>query len=420
MSGAILSLPAIEEIRKGVSGMIAGQKEQGAIIEEQGAKIKEHAEQLTRVETYLKDRKFLATGRGVDLPGLEAEKSAFSLVKAMVGASLQAMGQSNAWVNAGFEKEVLDQTTKKAMDTGTAGAGGGYVVPVQYSNEIIQLLRAKARVIQAGATVLDGLVGSPVMVPKQTASGTVYWIGQNPGGGITLSDGTFGNVQMTPKTMAMRTQFSNLLNILSNPRMEQLMREDFAKVSALELDRVALRGSGSSNQPLGVNGVAGLQSLAIGTNGGTYTFDTAAQAMMLLDSANALDGKLGFITHPRAHWKMRRERIPQFSGDTAGAYVVPPIISSSLLNDMLGAPMFSTTQLPINLTKGSSTDCTEVYCGDWSQLLVGIWGNLEILATNIGGNAWAQNAMEVRLIYNVDIQVRHGESFALCNDARTT
>lgn len=400
------------EIKKGVEGMISSQKE--------------HEGRIADCESALRQRKALSMGRGVDLPGLEAEKSRFSLAKACAAIGYMATGQSNAWeqLDAGFEKEVLAQTTRKALDSGTGGAGGGYVIPVQYSNEIVQLLRAKARVVQAGATVLEGLIGSPFVVPKQLTAGSSYWIGQNAT--VTASDATFGQIQMTPKTLAMRAQFSNLLNILANPSMEKLIRDDFAKVGALELDRVALRGLGASNQPLGVNGVTGLQALTIGANGGTFTFDQASQMLMLLDSANALDGKLAFITHPRAAWKMRRERIPQYSGQvtdsgaTGGNYVMPPIISQDQLNSMLGCQMLSTTQLPINLAKGTSSDCTEVYCGNWEDLLIGMWGSLEILATNIGGNAWTQNSIEVRLILNMDVQVRHGESFALCNDARTT
>ncbi|MFO0767593.1 MAG: hypothetical protein U0231_12620 [Nitrospiraceae bacterium] len=60
--------------------------------------------------------------------------------------------------------------------------------------------------------------------------------------------------------------------------------------------------------------------------------------------------------------------------------------------------------------KGSSTDCTEVYFGNWADLIIGQWGGVEILATNVGGNAWAQNAIEVQLVQNVDVQVRHKAS----------
>jgi hypothetical protein len=51
-----------------------------------------------------------------------------------------------------------------------------------------------------------------------------------------------------------------------------------------------------------------------------------------------------------------------------------------------------------------------VYFANWADVLIGVWGNLEILATNVGGNAWVQNAMEIRMIMNVDVTVRNLES----------
>jgi hypothetical protein len=60
-----------------------------------------------------------------------------------------------------------------------------------------------------------------------------------------------------------------------------------------------------------------------------------------------------------------------------------------------------------------------VYFGNFADLLIGVWGNLEILATNVGGNAWVQNAMEIRMIMNVDVTVRNLESVVYINDATT-
>ena len=222
---------------------------------------------------------------------------------------------------------------------------------------------------------------------------------------------------MTPKTMAIRAQYSNLLGLLSNPNMENIVRRDFLKVCALELDRVALRGLGVSGQPLGLNGTAGIGTYAIGVNGGDLTRQDMLKIAGVVEDQNALGGKLAFIVSPKAKRVLKNERIAQFSGQTIGSYVNPSLSDEGLAG-VLGYPVYTTTQIPVNLTKGSSTDCSEVYFGNFEELLIGIWGSIEILATNIGGNAWAQNAIEIRLIQNVDTQVRHGQSFVLCSDAR--
>jgi HK97 family phage major capsid protein len=48
---------------------------------------------------------------------------------------------------------------------------------------------------------------------------------------------------------------------------------------------------------------------------------------------------------------------------TTNAYLAPP---PALL------PWLSTKQVPITLTVGTSTDCSEIYTADWSQLWIGI------------------------------------------------
>jgi HK97 family phage major capsid protein len=392
-----MSIEVINQIKTGVQTMIDAQK---------------HLEsRVADIETASGQAKRKAWG-GAALPNGEE----FSFRKALAIAVYTSNGQ------LGQHKDLLDshefKIMSKAMDSNTSGAGGGYVIPAEYlGKSFIEMQRANSVVLQAGATLLENLNGSPVLIPKQLTSATVSWIGQNAT--ITASDPSFGQVSMTPKTMAMRAQYSNLLNILANPAMEQILRKDFAKVAALELDRVCLRGSGAANQPLGLNGVSGLGSYVIGSgSGGDLTRADLLKLVGVVEDANALTGRCAFITNPKAKRVLKNERIAQFTGQTLGAYQIYPL-SDSALASSLDYPIFTTTQIPANLTTGSSTDCTEVYFGNWEELLVGIFGGLEILATNIGGNAWAQNAIEVRLIQNCDVQVRHGQSFSLTNSART-
>lgn len=329
---------------------------------------------------------------------------------------------SEAFEIAGFsapdKKLILDcNNIRKSMDSGTAGAGGGLVVPYAYQQAFIPVLRAKSTVLKAGATLMEGLNGSPVQIPKQLTSASAAWYGQNAP--VTATDPSFGQLQMSPHILGIRGVYSNLLGMLASPSMEKLVREDFMAVAALELDRVALRGSGAANQPLGLNGVSGLGTFAIGTNGGNLDVETLYSLMGTLEDANALGDTLALITNPKGLRKLKRQRIAQYSGDTGGSYLTAPMLTDAALSKAIGLTCLTTTQIPFNLTKGSSTDCTEVYVGNWSELLVGLWGNLEVLATNIGGSAWANNSIEVRLIQNCDVQVRHPASFVLCNDART-
>src|SRR4030042_5018117 len=104
---------------------------------------------MTGLESRLTDMESQVKSRKVLLPGLEGEKQSFSFLKA-----IQAI-RYNDWSDAGFEKEVFDETRKKTMAAG-AGTTGGYIVPSIYVAEVIELLRAQSVVYSMGATVLDG------------------------------------------------------------------------------------------------------------------------------------------------------------------------------------------------------------------------------------------------------------------------
>jgi HK97 family phage major capsid protein len=120
---------------------------------------------------------------------------------------------------------------------------------------------------------------------------------------------------------------------------------------------------------------------------------------------------------------LRKLKTPQYSGDTGGEYTLPPLVTALLATDQaleqaVGYPILASTQIPTNLSKGTSTNCSELYFGNWSDLLIGQWGGLSILASPHAGDAFAKDMTWVRVTMVVDVAVRHPESFCLCSDLR--
>lgn len=362
------------------------------------------------LEARIKDMETKILSRKVTIPGLEDEKQAFSFFKAC-----HAIRTGN-WEDAGFEKEVFAATRKKAMEMGT-GSAGGYIVPTIYIAELIELLRAESVVASMGATILNDLQGSPVQIPRQSGGATAYWVGENIA--ITASDLTLEQLSLSPKKVGCLVKLSNALLKLSNPSAEALVRRDIAVALALKIDLAALRGIGASYQPKGINLQTGLNTVAIGTNGGNITFDHLIDMEYELAADNALRGKLGFIFHPCIRRNLLKRKVAQYSGDTSGAYIVAPV-TEQVFQNWLGYPYKMTTQIPINLTKAEGTGLTEVYFGNWQELLIGQWGGMELMASQETSDAFEKDQTWVRILQEVDIAVRHGESFCLINDAKAS
>ncbi|MGQ9688918.1 MAG: phage major capsid protein [Desulfobaccales bacterium] len=211
---------------------------------------------------------------------------------------------------------------------------------------------------------------------------------------------------------------------MSLPQAEAMVRRDLVEQIGLAIDLAALRGTGANGQPTGIANTSGINTVSLGTNGDYLTsLDLFFAMMSRLEEDNALKGKLAFICHPKVKAALRTLKAPQYEGDTRGMYLLPPLVTALLssdksLSEAVGYPIFATTQIPTNLTKGTSTDCTEVYFGNWQDLLIAQWGGLSILASSHAADAFAKDQTWVRIVASVDIAVRHPESFALCNDLR--
>ena len=68
-----------------------------------------------------------------------------------------------------------------------------------------------------------------------------------------------------------------------------------------------------------------------------------------------------------------------------------------------------------SLTKGSGTNLSAVIYGNFADLLIGLYGTLEILVDPY--TDFAKGTTGVRALQTIDIAVRHAESFAAMKDA---
>lgn len=350
------------------------------------------------------EKKITTPKVGVSLPGVNEGKEKFSFSKALLGIS------TKDWSFAQFEKSVFDETRKKALSMGV-GSAGGFIVPEQYVAELVELLRAKTVVLQAGARVLAGLTGSPVEIPKQTGASNFYWIGENST--ITASDQTFGQIALTPKTGAALTKLSNKLLKLGTPDVEQFVREDLADTIAQGIDVAAFTADGTANNPTGIAATTGINTVAIGTNGGAITIDLLYDMLYEIDADNAVGDKTAWVLHPRTISGLKKLK------DSQGRYLLQPDPTLAARNTMLGFPVFTSTQLRINLTKGTGTALAEIFLGNFNDLILGQWGNLELLASQEAGGAFENNQTFIRVIQDLDIGLRHPEAFCRISDSTT-
>lgn len=336
----------------------------------------------------------------------EAERSRYSLRRAVAVAAGLEPAQS-------FESEVSEEIARQlpqsyqskgglfiptlfsraALDTHTAGRGAELVS--EAAGPFITALRKRALVLQLGARLLTGLVGN-LGLPRQDTSGGAQWAADNPIADYPQTNLTLSQVPLRPRLLVSATTFTRQLLVQSTPAVDEVVAEDMAQASAVALDLAAVHGSGVGNEPLG------LYNIPSGVEEVNFAGPPTLPKVVAMESAVALaDGETdpetaGYLTTPEV--RERAKLTAEYAGSGNRLW------RDGRMNDRRSE---ATNQLAKTLGSGSNEHAM-VY-GIWSELVVGEWGAIEVLA-----NPYTQAARGLVLVtgfYLADVAPRHPESF---------
>ena len=297
------------------------------------------------------------------------------------------------------------EVQKRDLTVGTATAGGNTVATNLLAASFIDLLRNKMALTGLGAQFLTGLSGQ-IAIPRQTAGATAYWVAEN--GAPTESQQAFDQVAMTPKTLGAFTDISRKLLLQSSIDVEGFVRNDLATVVALAIDLAGIAGTGASNQPTGILSTSGIGSVAGGTNGLVPTWANIVDLESAVAVANADVGSLGYLTNAKVRGKLKQVQKVATYGDGF-------IWDDGMVN---GYNTGISNQVPSNLTKGTSSGvCSAIIFGNFADLIIGQWGSLDLMVDPYSGST--AGTVRVVALQDVDVAVRHAESFAAMKDALT-
>jgi len=305
----------------------------------------------------------------------------------------------------------VDVLYKRDITTSTASGtakGGNLVATDLLAASFIDVLRNKMVLNTLGAQFLTGLQGN-VAIPRKTAASSAYWVAENVAPTESTNAPAFDQVTMTPKTLGAYVDISRRLMLQSSLDIENLVRNDLAASIAVAMDGAAIAGSGS-NKPTGVLNTSGIGSVTLGTNGGAPTWAMVTNLVREVDIDNALNGAAAFLTNGQVKAKLSNTS-KQTSG-VEGNFILGPDV-----NLLYGYPLVVSQQMPANLSKGSGSNLSAMIFGVWSELLIGQWSGIDLMADPYTGS----NAGTVRIVafHDCDFAVRHPESFAECNEIVT-
>ncbi len=350
------------------------------------------------------------------------EKRNYSFLRALGAAS------RGDWSEAGFEKEMSQEVAMKRgrqpqgfyipdfawpqreLTVGTDASGGFFAPSVQLASEWVNALRAKMVLPGLGMRIMSGLQ-TKIQIPKVSAGASAAFVAES--GAVSDQTQTTAQITMQARTLGARTDVSRLLLLESDPSIEQIIRDDLVAAVADKIEDVAIEGGGS-NEPTGITQTSGIGSVAIGTNGGAPTWASVVQLVkeVEIDNAAINGGTLGYLTNPKV--KSKLASTPKVASTDSVMIMNEPYSS------LYGYPVAFTTNVPSNLTKGSTSGtCSAMIHGDFSQLLMGVFGGgPDILVDPFTSSS--SGTVRIVVMNEIDLAVRHAQSFAACLDYTTT
>jgi HK97 family phage major capsid protein len=251
-------------------------------------------------------------------------------------------------------EDVLRFDATKAQNIGVGTAGGFTMQPTL--GPMIELLRNKMRVSEAGATSLGGLTGD-VFLPQHVSGATAYWVSET--GALTDSQSVFAQKKLTPHRVGSTIPYTTQFLQQSSIDAESFIRNDATTVIAIAKDLAALLGTGVAGQPLGLANTSGINATVTYSGAATWADVVEHETGIAVDNADI--GNMAFILSAASvgKWKtILRDSV-------AGAKY---LIDDGMIAN--GYRVLRTNQI---------ASANQSFFGVWAQFILASWAGLEVI-----------------------------------------
>ena len=379
---------------------------------------------ITRAEGIEENQK-----RGAQLAGVIVGGSEFrehDKMKATYDFHKAIRSQMPNGVLDGVEKEIHEETQKRALEAGVAISGlavptnftekradgqtvtqdsgnyGGNLVATDLQSPI-EFLKPTPIVESLGARFMGNLQGN-LKFPTNDGGISGAWEGEVAT--TNNSKNAYGSKEMKPNRYAVAALIS-LQNLMqSSIDLQMFTVQDIRNVVANAIDVAAINGpAGSATVPEGILNTTGIGSVVGGTNGATPTWAHVVDLETSIYQNNADAANMAYLINPGTKGKLKTTK--HEAGDLG--YLMTPS------NEINGYKVGVSNHVPSNLDKGTSSGVANAAIfGDFSQLLIGQWAFLDLTVDNISKKK--DGYVEIVVNTFIDTLIRQPKAFAAVKD----
>lgn len=287
----------------------------------------------------------------------------------------------------------------------TTAADGGNLTE-EGERRYLDILKDKLVVARLGATVLTDLVGTFTAISSSAIQAS--WEGEATKTDIKKT--SYTKMSMTPHRSSVSVAITKDLLRQTSFDVEKDLLDKITSAHANLLEKAAISGTGSGNQPTGILNTTGIGSVAMGANGGAIDWKHIVELETEVNSKNANRGSLAYISNAKVNGVLK---VTEMAPGTARF-----LLSNEAPKILNGYPFDWTNLVPDSLTKGTAASkCSALIFGNFQDLYIGQWGGIDIVVDPYTG----ARTGEVNTTLNAwnDVKVVEPKSFAAIVDITT-
>lgn len=300
----------------------------------------------------------------------------------------------------GSNRETRDMTATGT--TSVTGDQGGMTIATGKAGLLDDFFNASI-LRQAGATVLEGLVGK-LDLPRIVAGTAPAKKTENAAADEVTP--TTAMLSLQAKRLPAYIDISESLLMQSSSAIEAFLKNHLS-AQMLAVQEAAFFHGGGTSEAYGIAGTSGIGSVAGGTDGAAPTLAHIIALETAVDTTNALLGKLHYASNGQIRGKLKGTQ--KVSGTDSRML----LDSDGLLNGY--SPLF-TNAISRTLAKGSSNLASAIFFGNFADYYVGYWSGISLEMVRDKTNAIAGLYTLVASAY-YDGGVVRPKSFAAMLDA---
>ena len=217
------------------------------------------------------------------------------------------------------------------------------------------------------------------------------------------------------KLVASTTMTSELWN-QTTEFADNFVAEGMSRAIWTQIDKSVLVGNGIS-QPLGLASQIGVNSVVLGLDGGQLNWDAIVALEKLVTANNPNEKSLGYLVNSdTASFLKNVEKV-----NGSGQFLLAdrpnqPTDEFKVLNSRICGV---SNNLPSNLIKGTSTDLSMAVFGDWSTVVIGIFGAINIQVDPFTNGNFHRGLVTLRMMARVGVGFLNPALFAVATDVKT-